>query len=116
MSNKFTYLLIDIATILVPFIFSFHPKLNFHKTWKAYWPANICIAILFIGWDILYTKIGVWGFNENYICGIKLFNLPIEEVLFFVVVPFSCVFIYACVKAYFAKINFQKFFRETFNI
>lgn len=105
MPSKFTYLLIDLGTILVPFIFSFHPKLNFHKTWKAYWPANICIALLFIGWDILYTKIGVWGFNENYICGIKFFNLPIEEILFFICVPYSSVFTYHCFKILIKDLN-----------
>ncbi len=42
----------------------------------------------------------MWSFNENYITGIKIVNLPIEEVLFFFVVPYCCVFIYECVRCY----------------
>ncbi len=100
MPSKFTYLLIDVATILVPFVFSFHPKIKFHKTWKAFWPANIIIALLFILWDILYTYLGVWGFNDKYICGLKLFNLPIEEVLFFICIPYASIFTYHCFKLF----------------
>lgn len=58
-------------------------------------------AILYIAWDIYFTSAGVWSFNEGYITGIKLYNLPLEEVLFFFVVPYCCVFIYACIRSYF---------------
>jgi lycopene cyclase domain-containing protein len=41
-----------------------------------------------------------------YILGINFFNLPIEEILFFVTVPFACIFIYECINSYFnPKIN-----------
>ncbi len=58
-------------------------------------------ALLYIVWDIYFTEKGVWSFNPAYITGIKLYNLPIEEVLFFFIVPYCCVFIYACIRAYF---------------
>jgi lycopene cyclase domain-containing protein len=116
MSCKFTYLLIDLGTILVPLIFSFHPKLNFHKTWKAYWPANLIVTVLFIGWDMLYTKLGVWGFNENYTCSLKLLNLPIEEILFFICVPYASVFTYHCFKLFFKKIKINSLYVSVFLI
>ena len=62
-------------------------------------------ALFYVCWDILFTYKNVWSFNEKYITGYKLFNLPIEEVLFFFVVPFCCVFIYECVLCYFPKIK-----------
>lgn len=93
---KGTYLLIDFFTIIVPFIFSFHPKLNFYKTWKSFFPAVFITGIVFILWDIYFTSLGVWGFNPNYLIGLSIGNLPLEEVLFFFCIPYACVFTYHC--------------------
>ena len=65
-------------------------------------------AALYITWDIYFTSKGVWSFNENYIIGIKFSNLPIEEVLFFFIVPYCCVFIYACIRSYFPDLKNKK--------
>lgn len=93
---KYTYLLIDFFTIIVPFLFSFHPKLKFHKTWRSFFPAVLITGLVFILGDILFTSLGVWGFNPAYLIGLKIGNLPIEEILFFLCIPFSCVFTYHC--------------------
>jgi len=52
------------------------------------------MALLFVPWDVWFTAKGVWGFNDKYISGIRIANLPVEEWLFFIVVPFACAFIY----------------------
>lgn len=65
-------------------------------------------ALLYIAWDIFFTVKGVWSFNENYITGIKLVSLPLEEVLFFFVVPYCCVFIYECIRCYFPGLANKK--------
>ena len=62
-------------------------------------------AMLYIAWDIYFTSKGVWSFNDNYITGIKLVNLPVEEVLFFLVVPYCCVFVYECIRCYFPRLK-----------
>lgn len=95
---KFLYLLIDLGAISIPLIFSFHQKLRFNKTWKAFWPATLIVAAVFIAWDVAFTKIGVWGFDPKYLIGIDLFGLPIEEWLFFICIPYACVFTYHAIK------------------
>ena len=92
--DKYLYLSINIASILIPFIASFYPKHPFYKHWGNYLKANFFVAGLFILWDIYFTKLGVWHFNEQYILGLKLVNIPIEEVLFFFCIPYSSVFVY----------------------
>jgi lycopene cyclase domain-containing protein len=91
---KFTYLLIDFFTIIIPFLFSFHPKLNFYKRWISFFSAALISTMVFIPWDIYFTHLKVWGFNPAYLSGLYIGNLPLEEVLFFFCIPYSCVFSY----------------------
>ena len=62
-------------------------------------------AVFYIIWDSWFTVMGVWSFNPKYITGYTIFNLPVEEVLFFFVVPYCCVFIYECILCYFPLIK-----------
>ena len=59
------------------------------------------VAIPFIAWDIWFTAKGVWWFNTDYTVGIVIFGLPIEEWLFFICIPFSCLFTYFCFNKFF---------------
>jgi len=104
---KTLYLILDIITLFFPLVLSFDKKVAFFKTWRALFPAIVIIGIPFIIWDVLFTRMGIWGFNPDYLVGWNFFNLPIEEVLFFIVVPYACTFIYACVKVYFPKIRLR---------
>jgi lycopene cyclase domain-containing protein len=94
---KFTYLLIDLFTILFPLVFSFHKKLGFVRNWHAFFPACLITAAFFIPCDILFTHLKIWGFNPGYITGYYLANLPVEEVLFFLCIPYACIFTYHCI-------------------
>ena len=48
---KFLYLLIDFFTIIIPFLFSFHPKIKFYKTWKQFFVSSYyyCHSIYYMG-------------------------------------------------------------------
>jgi lycopene cyclase domain-containing protein len=96
-SQPYLYLLIDFLSILFPLLFSFYPKHNFSKSWKHLVPAILLPGFLFIAWDEWFTQMGVWGFNPAYLTGIYFFSLPLEEILFFICIPYACVFTYEAV-------------------
>jgi len=97
---KYLYLLIDGLTIIGPLLLSFDKKVAFYKDWKPLFLSLFVMMLVFVPWDMAFTEYQIWGFNEQYLSGIYIFNLPIEELLFFIVVPYACVFIYACLNHY----------------
>ena len=107
MNQKYLYLTVDFVSILFPLLFSFYSKANFSKKWKYLWPAIFISGAVFILWDIQFTKMGVWGFNPRYLTGVYFINLPIEEVLFFICVPYACVFTYEAIN-YLIKKNLSE--------
>ncbi|UKT64074.1 lycopene cyclase domain-containing protein [Pedobacter mucosus] len=106
---KYIYLLINIAVLFFPFILSFDKKVNFFSKWKFVLPAILITGVVFLVWDLLFVKLNVWSFNPDYIVGIKFWGLPLEEILFFLTVPYACIFIYECLNAYFPKDDLQKY-------
>jgi len=108
LNPQYTYFLILAASLAGPLALSFDKKVGFYKHWKYVFPAMVVPAILYIIWDVYFTRLAVWSFNEDYITGIKLKGLPLEEILFFFVVPYCCVFIYACIRSYFPNLINQK--------
>jgi len=101
--TKAYYMLLHGIVALPVFLLSFDAKVGFYKKWRHLFPAIFIVGLLFILWDVLYTDLAVWGFNEAYFLGPKIFSLPIEECMFFLTVPFACVFIYECLLAYFPR-------------
>ena len=98
-----TYLIINVLTIFVPMLRSFEQRINMVSKWKAIWPAIFLVGLIFIAWDVVFTQMGVWGFTEEHLIGVNIFGLPIEEMLFFLTVPYACLFIYEVLNYFIQK-------------
>jgi lycopene cyclase domain-containing protein len=108
MDSHYLYLLVNLGSIAIPVILSFDKKVAFYKKWKAFWPANLMTLAFFVTWDVFFTDAGIWGFNESYLVGPHIFGLPIEEWLFFICVPYACVFLYETFRTWIPGYPFQK--------
>lgn len=107
--KPYTYILIEFFTVIVCFIFSFDRRIQFHKHFLNFLKASCLVAIPFIVWDIWFTEKGVWWFNFDYTLGIKIVGLPLEEWLFFICIPFSCVFTFFFLTRYFKFEGLKKY-------
>src|SRR5574343_1547998 len=106
------YLWINIGTIVFPLLLSFDKKVAFYKKWPTLLPAIFITGVFFLIWDQWFSVMNIWGFNAIYLTGYYLGELPIEEVMFFMTVPYACVFIYECLRAYIKHSeNFEELYR-----
>ena len=76
METNYLYLLINAFTLAGPLLLSFDKRVAFYQA-------------------------GFWGFNPEYLTGLYIGSLPIEEVLFFFTIPIACTFIYAVLNNWF---------------
>ncbi len=92
--DKWLYVFINLGAISIPFIAGFDRRLRFEKQWKFLFPSILLTMVIFIPWDMAKTYLTVWGFNPEYLLGIYIGNLPVEEWMFFIAIPYACLFTY----------------------
>ena len=90
--------------------------MNFIRFWKPFFLAIITVGLFFIIWDIYFAYQNVWGFNDDYLIGIRWFKLPLEEWLFFLLIPYASNFIHYSLEYFFPKLELSKSFTQGITI
>ncbi len=85
------YLLFDLLVFAGPAVLSLLPSSRFGPRARSILLAVVLVAIPFVVWDAAVAG-RHWWFDPRYTLGIDVFGLPVEEVAFFVAVPYASVF------------------------
>lgn len=98
-----TYVLVNLAVIIGPLVLSFDRKVGFYRHWGSLGVSLGVVSCAYIVWDVLATRAGHWSFDPEFAGSMRLVGLPVGEILFFIAVPYACIFTYAVVRVYFKE-------------
>ncbi len=108
--HNFAFLLTLAAIVAILLGVGLNKRLTIFGSVKYMFPAIAFSAAILIMIDLQFAKLAVWSYHPKYVLGINLLDLPVEEWLFFLVVPFLGIFIYELVKQQFRHIEYPNFF------
>jgi lycopene cyclase domain-containing protein len=75
-------------------------RVNVLRRWRRLLLTLLPVVVIFTGWDLLAIAAGHWTFDRGQITGVLLpGRLPLDEVLFFLVVPVCAVLGFEAVRA-----------------
>ncbi len=99
------YALLLLGSIAVPLLLSFDKKLHFYTQWKYLLSSIGVVAVVYIGFDYWLTQQGVWAFNATYHSSLIWLGLPLEEWLFFMIIPYASIFLHDSIVLYFQALK-----------
>jgi lycopene cyclase domain-containing protein len=94
------YLALDFLVAAFPLALSFDRRVRYARRWPAAALSAVIVCVPFAAWDSLMSARGAWGFNPAYAGSVRVAFLPPAELLFFLVVPFACLFLYEVASEY----------------
>ncbi len=74
-------------------------KVGVYRRWRRLLLTLLPVVAVFVVWDLYAIAVGHWSFDPAQTLGVELpGGLPLEELLFFVVVPVCSVLAYEAVR------------------
>ncbi|MGD9899331.1 MAG: lycopene cyclase domain-containing protein [Calditrichaceae bacterium] len=104
---KEEYLIFNLLVVSGPVVLSFDRKVNFYGLWLKAFTASAITLVPFLLWDMMVAG-KHWWFNDAYITGFRIAGLPVEELMFFITVPFACIFVWEVLGAYYKEYRMEK--------
>ncbi len=103
--DRWQYLIVLAACVAITLPLEFFGAGVYRRTWRVV-RAVLPVTVVFLLWDEVAIAAHVWTYNATYIIGANIpVQLPIEEVLFFVVIPLSALLTYNAVSTILDRFN-----------
>lgn len=95
--SAFEYLLLMGACVLITLPLELFFRARVYRRWRTVLWALVPVIIVFSLWDVVAIARDHWVYNPRFVTGIHLGNLPLEELVFFIVIPLCALLSYEAV-------------------
>jgi lycopene cyclase domain-containing protein len=97
---KATYLLVLLACLVGTAPLSLFLQVRVFSRWRRVVCSVLCVLVPFVAWDVWAISRHQWAYDPRQVIGWQLWgHLPVEELLFFVVIPLCAILTYEAVRA-----------------
>jgi lycopene beta-cyclase len=96
--NRYEYLLLLAACLALTLPLELVLGVRVYRQARRLGLSLACMGAVFVAWDLAGARLGHWDYVPERITGIHLFGLPLEEYLFFLVVPLCAILTYEAVR------------------
>ncbi|WP_241834950.1 lycopene cyclase domain-containing protein [Pseudofrankia asymbiotica] len=98
--RHFSYLAVLAACLLGTAPLEVFLRTRVYARWRRLVRTLVPVLVVFVGWDLYAIARGQWTFDPRGVTGVRLpGGIPLEEALFFVVVPICAILTLEAVRA-----------------
>ena len=98
--SHLTYLAVLAACLVATAPLELVLHVGVYPQWHRLLLTLLPVVVVFVIWDVYAIARGMWTYDRDYLVGVTLFGrLPLEELLFFLVIPTCAVLTYEAVLA-----------------
>jgi lycopene cyclase domain-containing protein len=91
-----TYLLVLAACVAGTLPLEIVLRARVYARWRRLLRTLLPVLAVFLTWDALAVHAGHWSYR--HLSGVRVGNLPVEEILFFVVIPTCSILTFEAVR------------------
>ncbi|WP_432789615.1 lycopene cyclase domain-containing protein [Brevibacterium sp. K11IcPPYGO002] len=95
--SAFEYLLLMGVCVLITLPLELFFRARVYRRWRTVLWALVPVIVVFCLWDVVAIARDHWVYNPRFVTGIHLGNLPLEELVFFIVIPLCALLSYEAV-------------------
>ena len=95
--HQFQYLLLMAGCLLITLPLELVLEARVYARWRLMLLALLPSVLVFVVWDLVGIIRLHWTYNPEYISGVHLWVMPLEELVFFIVIPICGLLTYEAV-------------------
>lgn len=85
--DSFQYLILMGACVAITLPLEVLLRARVYRRWRLLLPTLAVVILVFGIWDLIGIVRDHWTYSDRYLTGVAIGPLPLEELVFFVVIP-----------------------------